>query len=66
MQANRSITDPELIKSKIAEAEDADAFIKENVIQAKKSNCGQYGKACRRCRGWWRASSVPNQSCWVR
>ncbi|PNH05111.1 hypothetical protein TSOC_008660 [Tetrabaena socialis] len=40
--ANRQLTDRRQINEKLAEAFDANEFLRENVIQAIKKDCGTY------------------------
>ncbi|EFJ42067.1 hypothetical protein VOLCADRAFT_121584 [Volvox carteri f. nagariensis] len=41
---NRDLTDQRQINSKLAEALEANDFLRENVIQAVKKDCGSYGR----------------------
>lgn len=41
-RANRNLSDPAEIEARIAEAQDANEFLRENVIQATKKDCGAY------------------------
>ncbi|GIL60665.1 hypothetical protein Vafri_15203 [Volvox africanus] len=40
--ANRDLTDKGQIRDKLAEAIEADEFLRDNVIQAVKKDCGSY------------------------
>mmetsp|Transcript_28209 Transcript_28209/g.71928 ORF Transcript_28209/g.71928 Transcript_28209/m.71928 type:complete len:102 (-) Transcript_28209:752-1057(-) len=41
-QANKGLTDQAEISQKIADANEATAFIRESIVQARKSSCGTY------------------------
>ncbi len=63
-QANRNLSDPAEIEARIAEAQDANEFLRENVIQATKKDCGAYGRCspgrCSPCGHWSAAQARPH------
>ncbi|GLC40078.1 Mitochondrial zinc maintenance protein 1 [Pleodorina starrii] len=59
--ANRHLTDKRQINEKLAEAVEANEFLRENVIQAVKKDCGSYGTAPA-----WAWVGGPRNPNWVR
>lgn len=48
LQANKGLTDEKEIHQKVADAHEATAFIRESIVQARKTSSGSYG-ACQEC-----------------
>ena len=64
-QANQDVSDPHEVQQRLADAADADAFIRESIVQARRTPMGTYGacvSVCRSKQGGWGGGA----GCWLR